>query len=300
MVSQSLKCRKCPIDTVQNSAKSISSPLANLKAIKLTAGGRTMRKAFSLRLFIALFILVLGAFLSSCGSIGGGATTGGGTGSTGGTGGGGSVNPVSQIGGQIVNWDPNAGYTLHAYIGYNQNWGHYEQISVDSQGNFTYTLPTPNASDLYPISFSPSPGCTLESTPTVSPSDVKVAFLILRLMDSNNNYVGNVSLSTSQQPQLGTPIAGRYRYADRPFTISGTLIRKCTYNNPDGTTTIRTYTYNYYINAPAGWSYEELVFKSSSTSQQGNTIYENWEYDVVSQNSPSSNLSWMILLFPPI
>lgn len=68
-----------------------------------------MRKAFSLRLFIALFILVLGAFLSSCGSIGGGATTGGGTGSTGGTGGGGSVNPVSQIGGQIVNWDPNAG-----------------------------------------------------------------------------------------------------------------------------------------------------------------------------------------------
>ncbi len=243
-----------------------------------------MRKAFSLKLFIALFALVLGAFLSSCG------------------GGGGSVNPVSQIGGQIVNWNPNAGYTLYAFIGENPYENPpidscYGQISVDNQGNFTYTLPTPNASDLSPISFSPpDSNCVRESTPTVSPSDAKFAYLYLMLRN-NSVVIGEVELdsgidpfNSNPPPPSGTPLAGVYIYADRPFTITGISIVKCTYQGPNGPI-VYTYKYNYNINAPVGWSYVEYVFKSLSTDQQGNTTYEE---DIVSKNSPSSNLSWRI------
>lgn len=68
-----------------------------------------MKRAFSLRLFIALFALVLGAFLGSCGGGGGGTTTGGGTGGTGGggSGGGGSSGPVAPTYIRIVNLSTN-------------------------------------------------------------------------------------------------------------------------------------------------------------------------------------------------
>ena len=65
-----------------------------------------MRKAFSLRLFIAVFALVLGAFLSSCGGGGGSFSAGadisaGGSGSVGGGTGGGTGGSGGGSGGEF-------------------------------------------------------------------------------------------------------------------------------------------------------------------------------------------------------